>query len=479
MVRKMTTSDSLSGLIKWLAKEPWRGAFLEVLEYHTGPILEEYDLPDFDELGGLIGADYAMTLWGCAFEDFLTRNVEGAGNIVDDYLKRRGWNESAGNKAYMAGLKDSVMNLYEVSDIQPGRSFLARDLINGGEPLRISERTATRTLKPWDRVAMRVVDVRGKMIIGGGLLPFDLDLSEHFLAAISQGEGRKPADIRSIVGEPGTEMDGPGPGSPIGTNTNQSALGSNLAPPLSLYFLGHLIERIIDPAVPQFANSDGEDMEFMRLVYRLAKGVTAKEARAALDRIPQLHAASETFWNWLGQKKAKREKHYADRPHGFEFVTTTDDGSFVLGTIELNPKTIELCVNSQSRADRGRKMLEPFLSDLVGTPLVERQTLEQALSEDRDDGSSAAVPDLSPDEKRSIIHTAMDRHYRAQLDQPIPGLGNISPRKAAKSKTGRKKLVAWLKRLENQNAGHGADDPMASYDAAWIWEELGVSSLRK
>jgi len=475
----MTTSDSLSGLMKWLAKEPWRGAFLEVLEHHIGPILEEYDIPDFDELGGLIGVDYAMTLWGCAFEDFLTHEVEGAGNIVDDYLKRRGWKESAGNKAYMVSLKDSVMSLYEVSDIQPGRSFLARDLINGGEPLHISERTATKTLKLWDRVAMRVVDVRGKMIIGGGLLPFERDLSEHFLAAISEDEGQKLANIRGIIGEPGTEIDSPNPDPLIGTNTNQSDLSSNLAPPLSLYFLGHLIERIVDPVVPQFANSDGEDMEFMRLVYRLAKGVTAKEARVALNQIPELDAASETFWNWLGQNKAQREKQNADQSQGFEFMTTMGDGSLVLGTIELKLKTIELCVNSESRADRGRKMLEPFLSDLVGPPLVERQTLEQALSEDRDYGSSATIPDLSPDEERSIIHDAMDRHYRAELDQLIPKLGNISPRKAAKSKTGRKKLVAWLKRLENQNAGHDTDDPMVSYDAAWIWQELGVSSLRK
>jgi len=465
--------------MKWLAKEPWRGAFLEVLEHHIGPILEEYDIPDFDELGGLIGVDYAMTLWGCAFEDFLTQEVEGAGNIVDDYLKRRGWKESAGNKAYMAGLKNSVMSLYEVSDIHPGRSFLARDLVNGDEPLRISERTATKTLKLWDRVAMRIVDVRGKMIIGGSLLPFERDLSEHFLAAISQGEGQKPANIGAIIGEPGTEIDSPNSDPLIGTNTNQSDLSSNLAPPLSLYFLAHLIERIVDPVVPQFANSDGEDMEFMRLVYRLAKGVTAKEARAALNQIPELDAASKTFWNWLGQKKAQREKRNADQSQGFEFITTAGDESLVLGTIELKPKTIELCVNSESRADRGRKMLEPFLSDLVGPPLVERQTLEQALSEDRDYGSSSTIPELAPDEERSIIHDSMDRHYRAQLDQPIPGLGNISPRKAAKSKTGRKKLVAWLKRLENQNAGHDTDDPMASYDAAWIWQELGVSSLRK
>ena len=95
----MPSSDTLSGLIKWLAKEPWRGGFLDVLDRHIGRVLDEQGIPDFDELGGLIGSDWAMTLWGCAFEDFLTKDVDGTGNIVDDYLKRRGWKESAGNKA--------------------------------------------------------------------------------------------------------------------------------------------------------------------------------------------------------------------------------------------------------------------------------------------------------------------------------------------------------------------------------------------
>jgi len=72
----------------------------------------------------------------------------------------------------------------------------------------------------------------------------------------------------------------------------------------------------------------------------------------------------------------------------------------------------------------------------------------------------------------------MNRHYRAQLDQPIPALGNISPRKAARSKKGRDKLVAWLKLLENQSAKHEPDDPMASYDFTWMWEEIDVSDLR-
>ncbi len=117
----MSSSDSVSGPMKWVVKDPWRDAFLDLLDHHIGRVLDEHDIHDFDELGGLIGPDWAMTLWGCAFEDFLTKDVEGAGNIVDDYLKRRGWKESAENKAYIAGLRDSVMGLYEVSDIQPGQ----------------------------------------------------------------------------------------------------------------------------------------------------------------------------------------------------------------------------------------------------------------------------------------------------------------------------------------------------------------------
>jgi hypothetical protein len=46
---------------------------------------------------------------------------------------------------------------------------MARDLFRDGEPVRISERTATRTLKQWDRIAARVVEVRDKTIIGGGV----------------------------------------------------------------------------------------------------------------------------------------------------------------------------------------------------------------------------------------------------------------------------------------------------------------------
>ena len=102
----------------------------------------------------LLLAGWDMTLWGVAFEDFLGRQFEPDGrNFVGEYLRRRGWNESAPTKAYIRGLRNSIMSLYEASAIVSRQSFLARDLVRGGDPVLISERTATRTLKEWDRIA--------------------------------------------------------------------------------------------------------------------------------------------------------------------------------------------------------------------------------------------------------------------------------------------------------------------------------------
>ena len=57
----------------------------------------------------------------------------------------------------MTALQTSVMSLYEVSDLTPGQSFRARDLIRGGEPVLVSERSATQALTPWGRIGARIV----------------------------------------------------------------------------------------------------------------------------------------------------------------------------------------------------------------------------------------------------------------------------------------------------------------------------------
>ena len=101
----MASGHSLEGLIKWLHREEWRDRFAETFDAHLLPARELTGL-EANEVVSTLGEDwFTRTVWGSAFEDFLTRDFDGGCNIVDDYLKRRGWKESASTRQYMAALR--------------------------------------------------------------------------------------------------------------------------------------------------------------------------------------------------------------------------------------------------------------------------------------------------------------------------------------------------------------------------------------
>ena len=106
------------------------------------------------------------------------------------------------------------------------------------------------------------------------------------------------------------------------------------------------------------------------------------------------------------------------------------------------------------------------------------ETVEQMLASPN---ASAPRPvDLSEEEQRAIVHDYLDRHYRDTLDQPVPSLGNKSPRAAVKTASGRAKVANWLKMMENRTAKAGeSNSAMATYSFDWLWTELGIADLRR
>jgi len=158
--------------------------------------------------------------------------------------------------------------------------------------------------------------------------------------------------------------------------------------------------------------------------------------------------------------------------------TTMENGQTVYGTVEVKGRTLLLAVNSAKRAQEGIMLIMSILGSMVGKPLTEIETVEQAMRNQRPrEPEEAPVP---PEIAAQIIHQAMDRHYSETLDQPVGALNDKTPREAAKTAKGRKMLVDWLKLIEN-NSGRQANpnDPMATYDFSWLWAELGVAKLRK
>jgi hypothetical protein len=165
---------------------------------------------------------------------------------------------------------------------------------------------------------------------------------------------------------------------------------------------------------------------------------------------------------------------------GRSLRVTLDTGETVLGTIELTDKALLLEVNSRERAERGRAILAEVAGALVGPALTEIETLDQVMA-GRDGGiDEDKANDLPADVQTELVHEALTAHYRKTLDEPIPALGDLSPRAAAKTAAGRRKVVDWLKHIENQSkSGRQPDDPMASYDFTWLWRDLGLEKLRR
>lgn len=454
-------ADELTGLIRYLGQEDWQDRFGEVLGDHIGPVLEAGDIT-FEDLAEMIGPDVAMTLWGCAFEDFLGQDWDDGRNFVDVYLKRRGWKEGPRNSAYMRALKASVMSLYEVSDIRPGQSLMARDLLRGGDPVMLHEGTATRTLRQWDRIAARLVSSDGKTILAGGLLAYSRgaceDLATNLYKVLRKRRGT--AEFPKVD-----------------TQTLRE-----LAPMFTLTWLFRTLEdmaRQMDG--PALFNGDGDDLVLHEVCFSLAKGVTQKKVADVLDGIMALRPENRLFWNWL-KEPASGPLRKAGRDGNGRFLRTEmDDGAIVLGTLELNGRQLRLQVNSKERAERGRALLQAGLGDLVGTPLTQIMTPAQAMEEREHHGREASPAlQIPPEEEARIIGQMLERHYRQVLDEPVPALGDMTPRQAVRTVSGRKKVAAWLKGIENTTArasgGHGA---MAAYNFGWMWSELGLSELRK
>lgn len=469
----MATGVDISGLTKWALRGEWEEMWKDIFWDHIEAGCEAHDLEP-DELPRIIGEQSFMNLWSCAFEDFLTRSRSSDGQTaVTDYLKRRGWKEPVPVKRYMQALGTSVMSLYEISDIVPGESFLARDLIRGGEPVRVSERSASRMLQPWDRIGARVVHYNGKTVIGGGVLPFDAAGADRLQEALGRGLKRMRKEVRKIAKGAGESL-------PEAGEREAAALIvlMNSAPVFSGVWLTHWLPRILGLERPKLVNHDGDEIVFCRTRFPWAAGTKAEAIREQLHQIPDLVEASETFWNWIGEGAAE-DSGDDDQPAEDEATETLstmlDGGELVLGNVEIVDGAVMLTTNSRPRSERGIAILTACLGNLVRPPLTEIQTADQAMAESA--GEPPAPSRISAEDEIRIVRDAMDAHYRETLDLPVKMLGGVSPHAAVRTAKGKEKVAAWLKHIENQNH-RSPNEAMAGYDFTWMWQELRILDRR-
>ncbi len=101
--------QAIGNLVKWSAKDDWAPFQAQVFAEHFELVQERLSVSE-QEIMDLLGEAFGM-VFGFVLEDFFTARFgeDGELNVVDDYLKRRGWREKVPAKRYLPAVRDSVV----------------------------------------------------------------------------------------------------------------------------------------------------------------------------------------------------------------------------------------------------------------------------------------------------------------------------------------------------------------------------------
>ena len=115
-------SKATKHLLDWTDSDEWTPRLLEVHMDHLEAVADILEIDEQEVMEML--SDSADMLNAFIIEDFFTARFgdDGELNVINDYLERRGWRESDSARRYLEALRDSTPSLYEVVDIDPGKS---------------------------------------------------------------------------------------------------------------------------------------------------------------------------------------------------------------------------------------------------------------------------------------------------------------------------------------------------------------------
>lgn len=470
MRKRSDTDKAIRNIMKWLEQPEFQEHHAIVIDEHIGPVCKHLDLSPEELNQEIIEHGYDGMLFGIMFEDFLSRPLlPDHNNIVDDYLKRRGWRESLHGRRYLQQLAQSTLSLYEIVEVSLGHYCDVCDLIREGETIRVFEKMGTQNLVKWDRIAARILKSNGKHIFSGGILPFPQEASQSLLKVLTSSRKQFNKEYERLIDKKTRAL--------ASVNPDDEFL-QDACPAFTSIWLIHTLEGLHAP-LPEMVNYEGEALEFTESRFPFL-AEQFEEIASKLDAATEWERDNpdEYTWNWFPTQQEKKN----NTKKGLSIGTFQSDQRQISGMLELTPGVLKLATNSRERAQRGQDELEALLHGLIGPALSTIQTTEQLLSEketqQQSNGKMEPTDTIHPELAAQIMGDYLDQHYRECLDEPIPVLGDKSPRQCASRKKDRAKVIDWLKQLENNELRRAARQGGKPYDSRWMWEELKVEKHR-
>lgn len=440
-------------IASYTRREPWPSFRREHLVRLLGPIPEAYDLDVeaiFEEVHQL---GHLASMIGFLEESFLAdEHGPERLNPIDDYLRRRGWQETPRGREYLQGIRNTPPTLFEVQDVAFGEWVEVRDLLDGAPTQRVGEHSASQTLQRWDCLVARVVAPRGEPMFTGGVLSLTRDTA----AQIEDLYRRVVAAGRRSVAAAEREL-----GLARGSFGDVDDVTVSFSDRICFHvWLRALLDAARRPP-PELQNTDGEPLVLARTRLQLGPGA-ATEVGRRLDELDgwDREPGGEPQWVWCPGRKSQ--------------------SATVRGVARIEGGALVVETNSRRRMEDALIALHAALGSLVTASPTSYEDPRHALLEragrPRDPAAqseSAPSPDVAS-AMAEVIKQAKDAHYRRTLGEPVPMLGNRSPRQCRRSKKGRALLVNWLKDLENHELRYAAESGTTPYDMSWMWKELGV-----
>jgi len=162
---------------------------------------------------------------------------------------------------------------------------------------------------------------------------------------------------------------------------------------------------------------------------------------------------------------------------GLVFVVTKSGNAMhrswdntVIARVVLAKTHLRLETNSTRRADSLRASVEEHLKGMVRFRLRSEEDIAKMLASPRPAAARERDMDSPPPEMLAAMRAFREQHMRDWLDEAVPALGGLTPRKAATTTHGRRQLAVLLKEFEQSEDRLPADQRI---DLGWLRETLG------
>ncbi len=363
------------------------------------------------------------------------------------YLERRGRHLEPVLRRYLEACLESPFSFHEIRRCDPGRGFLARDVMTG-EEREVLERGASQSLESGAILFGQLVPVEGIVMLEAcapfGFPPIrKLEIIELRKRILLQND----MFARELLRDWDSEL-------------------------RDLYLT--LFDEVLNPPIPKLHNTDGDELAMHRLVFDV------ESAQAAFDALKHL-AVGESQEELLSC--AERDAEGDLLRVRFDWKrrgNRTQPGwdNTVLGSIAIDGTRLTAQVNSVKRAGAFRRAVEKALGHRAKHQDTEVESVEEMLS---DTGTAEEISGMQEGpgrrgfadhdelaelpEVQEKVREMMARHYEHWATEKIPALGGRTPLEAVKDPDGREQVEALVAQIE--------------FDAKTMKPPLDMEILRK